>query len=220
MKRNELFRVGETAEDEEFIIGGQAKKTPISIKIRLVIGIAAAVLVLALAVVLPSLLEAVVPPAAGQPSEASSTPPLNAVPASNEAMSVGVYAPDWKAATLQPNVAIQLNEYSPAQSDVPGLPFIISANSEELGQDSIRIDVDAGTLITWGTPDYSVKQRGKMYVLSSGDTIYWSPLDDTGKPIPKCSMTVTAYDSANQAYAVSVIISQTEDFKYSAEIKE
>ncbi len=220
MKRNDLFRIGETAEDDEFVIGAQVKKAPMSIKIRLVIGIAAAVLVLALAVVLPSLLEAAVPPAAGQPSGASSTPSVNAVPASNDAMSVGVYAPEWKAAALQPNVAIQLNEYSPAQSDVPGLPFIISVNSEELEKDSIRVDVDAGTLITWGAPDYSVKQRGQTYVLSSGYTIYWAPLDDTGNPIPKCNMTVTAYDGENQAYSVSVVISQTEDFKYSAEIKE
>ncbi len=184
---------------------------------RLVIGIAAAVLVLALGFFLPALLDAVVPPAAAQPP-VSQPPQASALPAGNSELDVTAYAEEWKATSLQPGVAIQLNAYSPAQSSVPGLPFIITVVSDDLGKDSLRVDVDAGSLITWVPPDYTVKQRGTTYVLSSGDTIYWSPLDAKGAPVAQCTMIVTAYDSENQAHAVTVAISQTKDFSYTAEI--
>ncbi len=188
------------------------------IKKRLFIGIGAAVLICAIAVALPSLLEAVAPPEE-PPAAVSEQPQNSAVPAGNSELSVVAYAAEWKETVLQPDVTLELNEYSPAQSDVPGMPFIVTADSQDLSKDSIRIDVNAGTLITWGAPDYTAKQRGSTYVLSSGDTIYWSPLDDQGAPIARCDMTVTAYDSDNQAHAVSVLISQTSDFNYTAELK-
>ena len=218
MKKN-LSSPIDPLDDDRITDEGPDSKAPLSITKRLVIGVAAAVVVCGIAVALPSLLEAFTPPAASPAADASEQPPASAMPATKSELGVTAYAAEWKETALQPNVAIQLNEYSPAQSDVPGLPFIVTAGSESINPDSIRIDVSAGTLITWGPPDYAAKQRGKTYVLSSGDTIYWSPLDEQGKAIPGCEMTVTAYGSDNTAHAVSVVISETSDFNYTAEIK-
>lgn len=193
-------------------------KATLSINKRLIIGITAAVLVLALGLFLPAFLEAVVPPDANHPA-VSLPPQASAVPAGNSELAITAYAEEWKETPLQPGVTIKLAVYSPTQSSVPGLPFIITAG-EGLGKDSIRIDVDAGGLITWNPPDYTAKQRGRTYVLSSGDTLYWSPLDNLGGPIDQCSMTVTAYDSANEAHAVSIAITQNSEFNYTAEIKK
>ena len=217
MKKFGFFKSEEPLDIDAPIPDDSETKVSLSRNKRLVIGIAAAVLVLALGFFLPALLDAVAPPAETQTPAASQQPQASALPAGNSELAITAYAEKWKETPLQPGVAIPLKAYSPAQSSVPGLPFIITAG-EDLGKDSIRIDVNAGSLITWVPPDYTVKQRGTTYVLSSGDTIYWSPLDDLSEPISQCTMTVTAYDSKNQAHAVTIAISQTKDFNYTAEI--
>jgi len=193
------------------------------IKKRLMLGIGAAVLVCVLGLALPALLDVI------EPSATSDTQPApNAAPSSAEIpeadatglLAVTAYASEWKETVLQPGVSIVLNEYSPAQSDVPGFPFIISVpeHSTDINADGIRIDVDAGTIITWNPPDYTARKRGKTYILSSGETIYWSPLDGQGEAIPRCEMTVTGYTSEEEAYTQKIVISQTEDYKYNAEL--
>ncbi len=205
--------------DDE-LIPSESRQEPVNKKLRLTIGIAAALLICALAVALPSLLQAAVPPVGAENAATPGQAQTSALPAGNSELAVTVYAVEWKETVLQPDVTIALNEYSPLQSSVPGLPFIITAGGEDLGKDSIRVDVNAGSLITWNPPDYSVKQRGNTYVVSSGDTVYWSPLDAQGDAIGQCQMTVTAFDSENQAHAVTIAISQTSDYNYTAEIKK
>jgi len=202
----------------------ESKKEPMGIRKRLILGIGAAVLVCALGLALPALLEAVdLAPAETQPASESDT--ASAAPSAVHSdasgmLSVTAYAAEWKETVMQPGVSIALNEYSPAQSDVPGLPFIISISdgSADINADGIRVDVDAGTIITWESPDYTVRQRGKTYVCSSGSTIYWSPLDAQDTVIPRCEMTVTAYTTDDEAVTQKIIISQTENFNYTAEL--
>lgn len=203
----------------EDLSGADQGRQSAGIKKRLAAGIGAAVLVCALGLALPTLLEAVAPPAesAGrtQPARTAQTPATDA----GSLFAVTVYTDGWEETVLAPQVTAALNKYSPAQSDVPGLPFIITALSEDVNADGLRIDVDAGSLITWGPPDYATKQRGRTYVLSSGDTIYWSPLDANGTAVPVCTMTVTAYGRDETAYAATVAIVQVKDSHYMAELQ-
>jgi len=185
----------------------ESQRKPMNIKKRLVLGIAAAVLVCALGLALPTLLDAIDPsapaetlPVADSESSSAETPVAHAT--ASGMLAVTAYAAEWKETVLQPGVSVALNEYSPAQSDVPGFPFIISVpeGSTDINADGIRIDVDTGTIITWEPPDYTVRERGKTYILSGGDTIYWSPLDGQGEAIPRCELTVTGYANEDDAY--------------------
>ncbi len=186
---------------------------------RLVIGIAAAVLVLALGFFLPALLDAAFPPDEAQNAAVSGQAqvPLS-MPATSSGLTASVNAVDSKETAQQSDISVEFKNYCLALSSVPGMPFIITTHHEDLEADSIRVDVDAGRILSWTPPDYSAKKRGKTYVLSSGDTIYWSPFDKQSTPVDNCELTVTVYDSNGQAYTVSVAISQTKDFFYTAEI--
>jgi hypothetical protein len=226
MKKNELRgSASKDEQDQEYF--KESKKEPMNIKTRLVLGIASAVLVCALGLALPTLLDAIDPsvpsetqPVAGSEPSSAETPVAHAT--ASGMLSVTAYAAEWKETVLKPGVSVALNEYSPAQSDVPGFPFIISVpeGNTDINTDGIRIDVDTGAIITWEPPDYTVRERGKTYILSDGDTIYWSPLDGQDEAILRCEMTVTGYTGEEEAYTQKIIISQTEDFEYTAELTD
>lgn len=223
MKNEELRNSAASNDQQNQDIFKESHREPMGIKKRLILGIGAAVVVCVLGLALPALLDVI------EPSATSDTQPApDAVPAeisgadATGLLAVTAYSSEWKETVLQPGVSVALNEYSPAQSDVPGFPFIISVpeGSTDINADGIRIDVDAGTIITWNPPDYTARERGKTYILSSGETIYWSPLDGQGEAIPRCEMTVTGYTSEEEVYTQKIVISQTEDDKYNAELTD
>ncbi len=199
---------------------------PMSIRTRLVMGVAAAVLICVLGLTLPMLLNAIspaVPAETGLHTDDAPSVVTTAAHASTTGiLAVTAYGAQWEETVLQPGEAFTLNEYSSAQSDVPGFPFVISVPKSNAGinADAIRIDVDTGSIITWEPPDYTVKERGKTYILSNGDTIYWSPLDKQGAAIRRCEMIVTGYTGNDEAYTQKIIIRQTEDFQYTAELSK
>ncbi len=222
-----MMKKNQASEDDDYIsdVTGDNHKAPMSIRQRLIIGISAAILVCALGLALPALLNAVYPaPAEAQPAQDANTVSQTPVTHKNTAglFAVTAYATEWKETVLQPGVSVALNTYSPAQSNVPGIPFIISVPEgvSDINTDGIRIDVDAGTIISWDPPDYTVRERGKTYVCSSGTTIYWSPLNEHESAIPRCEMTITGYTNEDEAYTQKIIISHTENFRYTAELSE
>jgi len=191
---------------------GSAPIEPGGIKKRLILGIAASAVILALGLSLPAILDTVAPP-----SPSAETPQASLGLNAPDQFAFTVYTEGWKETVLQPDVAVTLNAYSPTRSDVPGLPFIVNSG-KGVNADGLRVDVDAGTLITWGAPDYTAKERGRTYVLSSGDTIYWSPLDKTGKAVSSCTLSVTADDSGGKTYSASVAITLQTDSTYTAKL--
>lgn len=229
MKKKNLTDDIEDASDNQntdvLSLFGEEHKAPMSIRKRLILGVLAAVLVCALGLALPTLLNTIVPAdpeksslASDSASPAAETP---LVQTSTGMFAITAYAAEWKETVLQPSVSVALNKYSPLQSDVPGFPFVISIpeGNADINADGIRIDVDTGTIVTWEPPDYTVRERGKTYILSDGDTIYWSPLDEQETAIPRCEMTITGYTGEDESYIQKIIISQTEDFSYTAELQ-
>ncbi len=230
MKKDDLTDASEGIADNpnerENVISmfGEEHKAPMSIRKRLALGVLAAVLMGTLGLALPALLEAVdsapVETELASESDASADSPV-AQAGTSDMLAITAYAAEWKETVLQPGVSIALNEYSPLQSDVPGFPFIVSVpeGNADINADGIRIDVDAGTIVTWEPPDYTVRERGKTYICSSDTTIYWTPLDAQSAAIPRCEMTITAYTGEDEAYAQKIIITQTEDFSYTAQLQ-
>ena len=73
------------------------------------------------------------------------------------------------------NVEVLLEKYSPAMSIAPGFPFRIDAADGRV--QSIDVSVDSGALKHWNPKTGIVVSKGQSDTVSSGETIYWSPLD-------------------------------------------
>ncbi len=208
--------------DRIISIGDEQNKTPMNLQKRLIVGIAAAVLITILGLSLPSLLDL-----AGL--NASDDAPTAAVvsestdPIVLADMSIGftitACAADWEETVLQADVPMFLNEFSPTMSSIPGFPFRVDIPADStIDKDTILIEVSDGEIVTWKAPDYTVTPRGQSYTCSVGDTIYWSPLTKDGSAISQCLMTITAFRGGETAAKAQIIISQNEAFSYNAEL--
>lgn len=187
-------------------------KKALSMKAKLIIGITAAILICALGVWLPSLLNIIDPQATEPPQSTESAPA-----ALEGDFSVTAYNTDWEETVLTDNVSLLLNEYTPLISSVPGFPFRFDMASD--GENSrILVETDAGELITWNPPDYTVRSHDGSFECVPGDTVYWSPLSDDSSAVPQCLMTVTFYSTEHPAAKAQIIISQNNAFSYNAEL--
>jgi hypothetical protein len=165
------------------------KKPPMGRNTRLLIGIIAALVIAVLGVLTPLLLDL-----------GKSAP-----------LTVTVFTNSGSEVTLKAGVETSLNEYLASGSDVPGFPLLIGAD----GADTVNVSVDAGTLFTWGAPDYVKDEKGMSWDMESNDTIYWSPYDAAGALIPQCTVTVTARKSDADTAQARLIVRQTGETAYS-----
>jgi hypothetical protein len=163
------------------------KKT-LSRRARLMIGIGAAVLVGLVGVLAPLLLRA----------EAAS-------------LAITVFSDGWSEVELETGVETPLNEYLASDSSVPGFPLRVSAP----GADEVALSVDAGSLFTWGKPDYVAQDKGAAYSMAPGDTVYWSPHGADKALVPQCTLTVTARRDGADAAGARLILRQTGEAAYS-----
>jgi len=168
---------------------GPEGKKQLSRKARLIIGIGASVVILALGMIVPFLMSA------NQPEELTLT----------------VFSNDWSEITLKPGVETALNEYLASDSSVPGFPLRVRCP----GTDDILVSVDAGTLFTWGAPDYVADSKGTSYAAASDDTIYWSPFGEDDALVSQCTLTVTARSGGGDISVKRLIIRQTGETGYS-----
>ena len=177
--------------DEQNAAGPDAPggKKPLSRKARLIIGIGASVIILALGLALSFLVPT----------------------GESETLTVTVFSNDWSKLTLKPGVETPLNEYLASDSDVPGFPLLVTHTDA----DDIQLAVDAGTLFTWGAPDYVADSKGPEYAAESGDTVYWSPFDADNALVPQCTLTVTARQGGAGISQLRLIIRQTSETGYS-----
>ncbi len=105
------------------------------------------------------------------------------------------YTNETTATIMEPNVKILLARYNPLMSSVPGLPFTFDITNQSTEIDEITVSVDRGKLLTWEkqTDGASVKDRGRKYICSTGDTMYWSSLDEKENSIiSNATITVSA----------------------------
>lgn len=177
--------------DEQGIAGSDTHegKKQLSRKVRLIIGIGASVLMLALGLSSAFLIPTQKP----------------------EELTLTVFSNDWSEITLKPGVETALNEYLASDSSIPGFPLRVACP----GVDDIQLEVDAGTLFTWGAPDYVADSKGPSYTVKSDDTTYWSPFGTDNKLVPQCTLTVTAQKDGKDVSQKRLILRQTGETGYS-----
>ncbi len=164
-------------------------KKQLSRNARLLIGIGAAILILALGLTVQFFMPAKLP----------------------QELTLTIFSNNWSEITLKPGVETALNEYLASDSNVPGFPLRVSCS----GADDILLSVDAGTLFTWGAPDYVADNKGASYAAASGDTVYWSPFGDGDALVPQCTLTVTARSGGTEISQKRLILRQTGETGYS-----
>lgn len=113
---------------------------------------------------------------------------------------------------LQPNVEVLLPEYTPLTSSVPGLPFTFGTG--EYGYD-ISITVDNGELLGWNQETGSITHYGKSAACSSGETLYWSPIDE-GSTTSSATISVSVTDGEKMIGKQKITITETKPGFYSA----
>jgi hypothetical protein len=125
--------------------GGEQKT--LSRRARLVIGIAAAVVLAVVGIAAPMLVY---------------TGPA--------ALTVTVFSSGAAEVVLRPGVETALNAFLASGDDVPGYPLRVDAN----GADTVSVSVDGGSLFTWNAPDNVKTDRGSSWDLKPGETVFWS----------------------------------------------
>ncbi len=177
--------------DEQGITGSDTPegKKKLSRKARLIIGIGASVIILALGLSSAFLIPTQKP----------------------EELVLTVFSNDWSEITLKPGVETALNEYLASDSSVPGFPLRVACS----GADDIQLEVDAGTLFTWGPPDYVADSKGSSYAVQSDDTAYWSPFGADNKLVSQCTLTVTARKDDKNVSQKRLILRQAGETGYS-----
>lgn len=79
---------------------------------------------------------------------------------------------------LTPDAKILLPAYSLLMSSVPGYPFTILWNASTDSCDYIQASVDFGEILLWDAHTGKVTPQGSRTACLSGETIYWSPLEE------------------------------------------
>jgi hypothetical protein len=172
--------------------GGDNKS--LSRKARLIIGIAAAVVLAVAGVAAPMLLDT------GKPA----------------ALTITVFSSGAAEVMLKPGVEIKLNAFLASGSEVPGYPLRVGAD----GADTVSVSVDGGSLFTRSAPDDATTDRGSSWEIAPGDTIFWSPYARSDEKtednlVPQCTVTITARRNGTDVAQARLIVRQTGESAYS-----
>ena len=84
------------------------------------------------------------------------------------------YTEEAEKLILKPDVKVLLGKYTPAMSNVPGLPFTVGITGNDYVE-AINVSVDSGELNKWNTDTGIVHSEGQSATIDIGETIYWSP---------------------------------------------
>jgi hypothetical protein len=116
---------------------------------------------------------------------------------------------------MQPDVIVPIGSYSPLMSSVPGLPFSFDAEYEY----DIHVSVNAGTLLSWDIQAGSgpVTDLGNETVCSNRDTLFWSPMTDTGSA-KTTTITVSAVENGKVIGTQDIYITSDEFGYYFAQV--
>ena len=166
-------------------------KKPLSRRTRLIIGIAAAVVLAAAGVIAPMLVYT----------------------GGSAALTITVFSSGAAEVALKPGVETALNAFLASGGDVPGYPLRIDASA-----DTISVSADGGSLFTWSAPDNVKTDRGSSWEVKPGETVFWSPYanpDAQADPVPQCTVTVTARRGGTDTAQARLIVRQTGGTAYS-----
>jgi len=169
-------------------------KKPLSRNIRLIIGIAAALVLAAMGVLIPMLVNT------EEPVE----------------LAISVFSGGVTQVTLKPGVETAISASIAVGNEVPGYPLRIDAG----GTEKVGVSADGGSLVTWSAADNTTTNRGSSCEIASGETVFWSPYENSddnagADPVPQCTLTVTARRAGTDIAQARLIVRQTGDTGYS-----
>ncbi len=104
------------------------------------------------------------------------------------------------------------SRYTTVDSSMPGMPIRIFCEAS----DNISISTDTGTLITYGHPDYKVKQHGRQLDIESGGTVYLSPIENNSEADAPITVNILALRSGLETGRAVIVIGY-KDFYYAIE---
>jgi hypothetical protein len=131
---------------------------------------------------------------------------------------ITAYAADGTPVEVKPNVDFPLGKYQMTMSSVPGFPVnIVSDNA-----DTIKLTVTDGGLLLWSPPTYKVLYKGKKLDIKSGDTVYWTPMDEAGSDAiaAKCTLVIKAYKNNEILGGTSIKIASDDNYVYTGRLEE
>ncbi|GEM_PF-3364143 len=125
---------------------------------------------------------------------------------------------------LMPDVKVLLAKYSPAMSNLPGLPFTINiTNDDKDSHDipSIYVSSDSGELNKWNRETGVVSSGGQTTTIGIGETIYWSPnYNEDDANVNKITIVIEAVTNDIIIGRQSIYLTQDKPGYYYATIGE
>lgn len=89
------------------------------------------------------------------------------------------YAEDLTQKKVKLGEKVNIGTYNLLSSSVPGYPLTVNTEKQTGKEENIKIKIetDAGSLVSWDSETGDVTDKGKNNVFDLGEKIYWSPLD-------------------------------------------
>ena len=133
----------------------------------------------------------------------------------------GNYQEETEPTVMGIEVTVELPNYSPLMSSVPGLPFdiqFIEPKVDEVKPDTIEVTVDQGSLCTWDQVTFIVEEKGKEATIQQSTTLYWSPLG-MDKDAEQSTMTVRMSYQGTEIDTQIIVIERLDDMSFTAKGK-
>lgn len=128
---------------------------------------------------------------------------------------------DSRPTLLKPDIIVNMPEYSPLTSSVPGIPFKVDIKNVKNSKGiKVKLTVCGGNIVTWDSPCGSTHIKGKNYVCGLGETVYWSPLN--GGAVAKGKTVITAAE-LNEGRTIArqrIIVETADGTHYTAELEK
>lgn len=131
---------------------------------------------------------------------------------------ITAYAAGGTPFEIKPNVDFLLGKYQMTMSSVPGFPLKIVCNDA----DTIKLAVTDGEFLLWSPPSGQVHNKGKELEIKSGDTIYWTPLNETKTDVitANCAILIKAYKNNKELGNNTIKIESDKDYSYIGKLSE
>lgn len=119
---------------------------------------------------------------------------------------------------VKPNAEFALGKYELTMNSVPGLPVKVVCDEAA----TIKLTVTDGELLLWKPLDPIVINKGNTLEIKSGDTVYWSPLNETSSNIlaTNCILTMEAYKNNEKLGSNTIKIKSNDNYSYSGRLSE
>lgn len=117
---------------------------------------------------------------------------------------------------IKPNTKFLLGKYSLTMNNVPGFPMKIVCSDA----DTIKLTATAGEFLLWTPENPNIQSKGQKFEIKSGDTVYWSPLDnkELSKSVADCSIAIKAYKASKEIGSNLIKINEDDNHVFNGVI--